>query len=381
MKKIIQIFTLEIDSKRIFGLDLLRAAAIIFVVISHQAGIWPKDNWYFGVFGKIMGYDGVSIFFVLSGFLIGGILIKILEKETLSTKTIIDFWKRRWYRTVPNYIFILLIMCLLHYFFTNDFQFIKISNFFIFSQNIVNPHPGFFFPEAWSLTIEEWFYLITPVLIFIFIKIFKQKINKSILFTAFLILFSVTFFRYYRYSTLVIQNYDDWDLFFRKQVATRLDSLMFGILAAYIQFYHSVLWHKYKNIFLYLGLILFFAINFIQPKITSVNGFYNTVLSFSITSIATSLLLPFLSNMKGGKSIFHKTITYVSLISYSLYLLNLSIVNIWIINNIPWQKLSNNQIFNLICKNLSYWIILVSLSILLYKYFEIPMTKLRDRKK
>ena len=54
--------------------------------------------------------DGVSIFFVLSGFLIGGILIKVLETEPATFKTLFNFWIRRWFRTLPNYLFILLIL-------------------------------------------------------------------------------------------------------------------------------------------------------------------------------------------------------------------------------------------------------------------------------
>jgi len=66
-------------NNRIFGLDLLRACAIMFVVIGH--GNYLLSNKYTDIIDIFFGYGGVSIFFVLSGFLIGGILIKNFRKE------------------------------------------------------------------------------------------------------------------------------------------------------------------------------------------------------------------------------------------------------------------------------------------------------------
>jgi len=67
-------FKIEIDSSRIFGLDVLRALAILFVIFQHAGNYLPevlKQNY------NVFIFDGVSIFFVLSGFLIG----KILDRE------------------------------------------------------------------------------------------------------------------------------------------------------------------------------------------------------------------------------------------------------------------------------------------------------------
>ena len=380
MNKIINIFKINVDnSNRIFGLDLLRAAAIIFVLISHQGGIWPSPNWYFGVFGKLMGYDGVSIFFVLSGFLIGGILIKIIDKETMTLKTLFDFWIRRWFRTLPVYFFVLLLVCGIYKFFGDGLTGKEAVKHFIFTQNIFNPHPCCFYPEAWSLAVEEWFYILIPILIYIFINLFKVSAKRSILYTSIVIIIVITFFRYYRFSTSIFQNMEEWDLLFRKQVSTRVDSLMYGVLGAYIQFYHNAIWQKHKSKLLITGIIFLLIFNFVFPKTIPVNSLFNAVFSFTFMSVATVLLLPFLSNFKENKLLFSKLITHVSLISYSLYLLNLTVVNIWIINKFQWDNLTNNLIINLLAKNISYWIILISGSTLLYKYVEIPMTKLRDK--
>src|SRR5689334_3382371 len=94
------VLKLEIDEKRVYGLDILRAAAILFVVILHGKNVLPHAG---RDFLQLFVFDGVTIFFVLSGFLIGGVLIKILEKQTATFKTLLNFWQRRWFRTLPNY--------------------------------------------------------------------------------------------------------------------------------------------------------------------------------------------------------------------------------------------------------------------------------------
>jgi len=97
-------FALHINPNRIYGLDILRAFAIFFVVLAHASSFLTQPLqdilWHFQ-------YDGVSIFFVLSGYLIGGILIKIIENKGATFKNLFNFWLRRWLRTLPNYFLVL----------------------------------------------------------------------------------------------------------------------------------------------------------------------------------------------------------------------------------------------------------------------------------
>jgi peptidoglycan/LPS O-acetylase OafA/YrhL len=197
-----KIFKLKIDDRRIFGLDILRAFAILFVLLQHGSYLLPKKLKYYNHFIVI---DGVTIFFVLSGFLIGGILIKTLERgpsKNIGFKTLLHFWKRRWYRTLPAYFFMLLLLCLIWY--LNSDSTIKdvlilTHKYFIFSQNLISNHP-WFFPEAWSLSVEEWFYLITPLLIFLLIIVFKISARKSTLLVAFVILLATTLIRLIKFE-------------------------------------------------------------------------------------------------------------------------------------------------------------------------------------
>src|SRR5450759_5386369 len=85
---------------RVFGLDVLRAAAIMGVVCAHGfVVLYPHLVGVLGIFGH-GGFYGVELFFVLSGFLIGQILIR--EGPALGhAANVAVFYVRRWFRTLP----------------------------------------------------------------------------------------------------------------------------------------------------------------------------------------------------------------------------------------------------------------------------------------
>ncbi len=367
------ILKIELSPKRIFGLDLLRAFAILFVILAHGSYLLPEG--LAGINGFFV-FDGVSIFFVLSGFLIGGIFITLIEKNELNKTMLLNFWKRRWFRTLPTYFLVLTILVILHVISTGNFNFLRIGSYYIFSQNLVQVHPDFF-PEAWSLSVEEWFYLTMPLLIAMLIWFFKITPKKSVLLVALIIIPAVALFRYYRFMHTPVIGIYEYDSVFRRQVITRLDALMFGVLGAYIHFYHFTKWIRYKNILFVTGIVLFLVSKF---YFTNISGLFSAVFSFTFISIATLLLLPFLNGLKSGKGFLYKGITYISLISYSMYLLNLSVIKMWIIDSIPWTSIFSNNHLLIIIRYGLYWCLVIVLSILLYKYFEIPMTKLREKR-
>ena len=74
------LFKVEFHQDRIYGLDLIRAIAIISVLLGHGSHIitGEEGSLYYHAFTFL---DGVFVFFVLSGFLIGGLLIYILENK------------------------------------------------------------------------------------------------------------------------------------------------------------------------------------------------------------------------------------------------------------------------------------------------------------
>ncbi|MBC7946261.1 MAG: acyltransferase [Chitinophagaceae bacterium] len=364
-------------TKRIYGLDILRAAAILFVIQSHglvfvRPHLKPDTLHAYWLF--IL--DGVDLFFVLSGFLIGGILLRIMDGTGLGWKQLTGFWVRRWFRTLPNY-FLVLLFLLAAYFYAYDAFPERFLHFFLFIQNFNSPHPDFF-PEAWSLSVEEWFYLLIPLGLFLLSRVSKYK-REVLLGWIVFILVTVTFYRIYKSHTHSYMLEGTWDMNIRKQVLTRLDSIMYGILGAYLSQYYYQAWTRHKNTLLIAGLVILFG----SRALGSVNSLYYEYFYLTFQSIGTFLLLPKLQTISRGKGVLYKAITFISVISYSMYLLHLTVVlKIFMPPLLAWMGLviGSHWLVSGLCY-LLYLSITIGLSYLLYTFFERPIMMLREKYK
>ncbi|MGB0933638.1 MAG: acyltransferase family protein, partial [Lishizhenia sp.] len=357
------------QKKRIFGLDLLRALAILIVVYGHGYIVAP--DLVITYFPSFPLPEGVDLFFVLSGFLIGNILIKLLKNNQFSKfKEVRSFWSRRWFRTLPLYYFILFVNSVLSYteIIPSNFNYFNLS-FFVFCQNLYTGFVGFFY-ESWSLSIEEWFYLLIPLLILLFQKFLPSK--KAILLSILIMIFAPIIYR----SMLFNPTLDSfwYSVNFKKVVLTRLDAIGFGLLAAYFFNYNKLIWNKYKKLFLIVGILLIAYATFFKPFHQS---FYAQAFFLSLLPFGTMFLLPFLNSIHQiGENWFSKFITFISKISYSMYLVNLSIVGLMIAKYSPEINLQIG-----IINYILFWILTISLSILTYYFIEKPFLKMRDKKK
>jgi hypothetical protein len=158
---------LEIDPrfthrKRQPGLDLLRALAIIVIVIYHAALFGFKLPSRIDRFGWI----GVDLFFVLSGYLIGGQLLAPLARG--NKISLGRFFARRALRVMPAYFVVLAVYFLLPSWREYPDMSQPLWKFLLSIQNIAL-HGGTAFSHAWSLAVEDQFYLVLPfLLLFLF---------------------------------------------------------------------------------------------------------------------------------------------------------------------------------------------------------------------
>src|ERR1700730_1065700 len=141
--------TAKLDSRRNFGLDIVRSVAILMVLASHSIFFLMPFflKQLVEVYG-ILGSYGVEIFFVLSGFLIGQLIIKEVLKPP-SWRGLSHFYVRRWFRTLPPYFLVLALRTLMG----NPIHW----RYLVFLQNF-DPKVMASFRVSWSLSIEEWFY-------------------------------------------------------------------------------------------------------------------------------------------------------------------------------------------------------------------------------
>jgi peptidoglycan/LPS O-acetylase OafA/YrhL len=164
------------SSQRIPELDGLRGLAIFLVILYHYIGNPPHGNSHslLSRFGTVLGQGatGVDLFFVLSGFLIGGILLGTRK----SPRYYRTFYLRRFHRIIPLYYGWILLFGLLWLIARNwggavaaDFRtvtpywayFLFIQNYFFGSTAV----QAYWLIPTWSLAVEEQFYLLSPPLV------------------------------------------------------------------------------------------------------------------------------------------------------------------------------------------------------------------------
>jgi len=170
--------------KRIYGIDGLRAIAVLFTVIQHYI-----ISYYFRS-ESILGSLGVSIFFVISGFLITSILLKQKQENVSNKEKFIKFYTRRSLRIFPIY-YLTISICILSglYWFRNINPFWYYGyaiNIFIAIQN--NGWIGYA-GHLWSLAVEEQFYLVWPMIILLCNYRYIKNIIFIFIFIGFLLPF------------------------------------------------------------------------------------------------------------------------------------------------------------------------------------------------
>jgi peptidoglycan/LPS O-acetylase OafA/YrhL len=151
--------------KRNFGLDVMRAVAILMVLFDHA--------WYFNTHiaaefnpWVVFGFIGVELFFVLSGFLIGQIVLRDLITG-INRQKIVTFYIRRWLRTLPLYYIVLVFFIIASNYIYHTSELHPFH--FVFLQNFI-PSELYFLSIAWSLAIEEWFYITLPLFLYPFFR-------------------------------------------------------------------------------------------------------------------------------------------------------------------------------------------------------------------
>jgi peptidoglycan/LPS O-acetylase OafA/YrhL len=234
------------DRHRQPGLDLLRALAIIIVVIYH-AGImgFPLPSrvhrW---------GWIGVDLFFVLSGYLIGGqLLAELARNERLNFGR---FYARRALRIMPAYLVILTIYFLVPSWREYPDMAQPLWKFLFSVQNIAL-HGGTAFSHAWSLAVEDQFYLALPFVLLILFWRPRGAIGLSCV-----IIVAGVLLR----AFLAAQNPSvDGSVSFRGFQAwiyyptwTRLDPLVFGVMIAAIEKFRPRLWKRLMQTAIWLWL-------------------------------------------------------------------------------------------------------------------------------
>lgn len=357
------------------GLDLLRAYAILSVVYFHGWNIIlniTESRLYLSI-----KFDNVTIFFVITGFLITLKLIKLINKNQLNTKAIKNFWVQRLIRTYPLYFLMVAMVGIIHFIYSKNFP-DNYFKYFLYSQNINSAHPAFF-PELWSLAIQEWFYLLFPLILWVIVLLKNANKQITVLRVIVALICLITIYRLTKINDSNYMNYAYWDANLRQLVTTRLDSILFGGLMAYVLLVHPIQFKKYAIHCVLIGLLILI----INKILLGENWFYTNYLYLTMTAIGSALLLPFFYGLDFNLKIINKCIIYISTISYTMYLVNLTPVLNLIAPNVVTEILeifpNLNQYMHVIGYAI-FWSLTLLIATLLHRWFADPVTKYLQNK-
>lgn len=358
------------DKIYLSNLGGVRFIAAFMVIMSHlelNKSYFNLDNIFQTV--KHLGSLGVTLFFVLSGFLITYLLIK--EKEKEKKINIRNFYIRRVLRIWPLYYFIgILSIFVFPYIeilnipnlkleFDYDNQFFLVIFLFIFllSNLLAYIKVVPFAVQTWSIGTEEQFYLLWPILINKVKNINQWFVALILSYNLLLYVINISFFENIKYMGLI-----------KSFIYTfQLDSLTIGALGAY--------WFNKKGRILnnitnnYLAFMTFCVLSFVIM--------FNYQFPFFNVTIYALLFVVLILNLVANKSLSllleNKVLNYLGKISYGLYMYHQIIIVICI------NFLLNKNAFN----GLNLFLMSVSLTILVsglsYKFLEKPFLDKKDK--
>ena len=321
-------------------LDGLRGIAALMVVFFHA--FQNSSDWGVWYKASLFGQSGVTLFFVLSGFLIGRILIETRDKE----KYFLNFYARRTLRIFPLYFLFLGIF----YLYMAQFPAMPGTHlpkwyFFVFLQNIpLTFNLPWFGPEHyWSLAIEEHFYLILPLAVYL---IPNKKIFNFIIF-IFIVSFCTKFLLLSRGHSVYYFTF------------SRFDELGFGVILALNEKSLLPVLLK-KKFFLFGFLISSVVLAAVYTLFTGTEAFGVQLIKYFIIGFwyFSIIGLVILSRSKVFNFLNTKPFQYSGKISFGLYVFHPLIISIaanYIGSKNPFIILAASLFFTYIVATISFY--------------------------
>jgi peptidoglycan/LPS O-acetylase OafA/YrhL len=370
------------SAKRIPELDGLRGLAILLVLICHfgsEANSAAGHRWLFYLIDTTsLSWSGVDLFFVLSGFLIGGILLDARS----SSNYFKAFYTRRVFRIIPIYAVVVaaFYVCLAAgipgRMAGTDWLFgptVPWYSYATFTQNIGysigEPNFAYWLSSTWSLAVEEQFYLVLPAVIWLVSEQWLPYVLGSAILSAPVL----RLFLNLSYSHGKIASFS--------LMPCRADALLLGVAAALLVRKRFV-WESLKNkrerlvwawITLLAGLPFFIVLKMTDP----LDSFWMSSVGFSWLALfyfGLLLLALLYSDSWLGRVLRNSWLKSLGTISYGVYLLHrpvLGLVFVIFRSKQPWAETTAER--GLILLALALTLAIASLS---WTIFEKPLLKI-----
>ncbi len=322
-------------------IDFLRGIAILLVILFHDRTL---------PFVGRMGWMGVDLFFVLSGYLVSGLLFKEYSRyQKVNAKM---FLIRRGFKIYPVfYIFLAISVALLVLApnaaatesgapATGGFEMKKLIFEALFLRNY---GPGMW-AHTWSLCVEEHFYFFLAFVMYLFARA-KQLENRKLVNGFFILILIVCLINRIAFVSLIpLYKKSAWLVHIQTQF--RIDSLSFGVLIAYNRYFNPEgymrFYNRYKGWLLSAALVIMMPAMIMAPEDPAKMGDNFFLRSFGYITLYVGfglILIYFITNEKTvhyltrgiGKPMV-SLISFIGLYSYSIYVFHTMIRKYIVLN-------------------------------------------------
>ena len=301
------------------GLDLLRAIAIVWVMIFHAY----LAGYSGGGVVRWSGWMGVDLFFALSGFLIGSQVFASLAAGR--RMDLGDFYLRRSFRTLPAF-FLVLAIYVAWPSMRETTGMMPLWRFLTYTMNLWTDPSRTAFSHAWSLCVEEQFYLIFPALAIALT--WRGTLLRTLGVFGFLVVGGILLRAWLWLHFLAPMTVAGDDLgapymrYLYDPTWARIDDLLAGIALAAMRSYGTRGWHWiecHANIVAAIGVVLvaLCMVGFAGQRM----GFSANVFGYPVLALAMAALVASAAARGGVVSRLHVPgAQWLALASYSLYL-------------------------------------------------------------
>jgi peptidoglycan/LPS O-acetylase OafA/YrhL len=362
----------HLPARRLARLDTLRALAVTLVVLHHYTLFVTRDHGTFGWVGK-MGWAGVDLFFALSGYLIGRqIFAALRDPRGLSLGR---FYARRLLRTLPNFYVVVTLYFLLPGF-HGEAPLPGLWRLLTFTLNF-QLSPGTAFSHAWSLCIEEQFYMVLPA-VALLCAAWRGSIRMAWLGLALLVIGGMLW-RDQLWRQVVAGNPDGQNHYFKHiyyATLCRADELLAGVGLVLLRAYHPRAWRRLTgngNVAALLGLCVLGGASwlFLQDR----TAWAPTVFGYPLLAAGFALLIvAALSDKSLLRDVRIPGAASIALWSYAIYLLHRQVCVLgarWLRQVGHAPDSATAIVILLLASVLTGW--------LLFYLVETPFMRLRDR--
>jgi peptidoglycan/LPS O-acetylase OafA/YrhL len=354
-----EMVTSEGAKRRLIQLDFVRGIAILMVMGRHFMSVPTKFPLFNGIEFELkrLGWSGVDLFFVLSGFLVGGLLIGEIHRT--GSLRVGRFIVRRGFKIWPGYYAFILFELVTRHF--------PPSTFLLANMLHLQNYLGTSLNHTWTLAVEEHFYLLIPLLLVWICSARRTRSNvPGILASLCVAVLLIRVFMVVGMGSSRVEWYTH----------TRIDSLLFGVLMSYFYHFRRSTFDACSRQRLLLACLTACGVVFLS--LVPQRSMVMQTIGYSVNYICFGAFILLMLGVSGVvlRSVPYRIIAAIGVYSYGIYLWHNSVrtpllhvcKRLPVSDDMRWLSLFVSQ-----------YICAVALGVLMSKLIEWPTLRIRER--